>query len=334
LSSEAGTIIGATVAAIFGLFFLIIFFHLISQIKIVEKGTAVVVERWGKFHRKLEPGFHFLIPFAERTRVLTWRWLETYYDYTGQEILKYSQGKFERIDLRETVMDFPLQSIITRDNVEILIHPMLLYRISDPVRAVYEVYDLSHAVEKLVQTTLRSVIGDMGLDDTLASREEINRTMKQKISNVFQNWGFKLLKVELLEINPGRVIQEAMHKQIAAERLRRASIISADGYREQMKTEAEGECQSVIALSKGSQQVSIITAKGHADAKVLKANAEGEAVRLISASLKEFSIDPTHYLIGLRYIETLTTLALNATNRLIYFPFETDVIGSVNELGD
>jgi len=280
----------------------------------------------------LDAGAYFLIPFVERPRYLTWRNAETYYAEGGRQTVKITQTKISRIDLRDSIMDFPLQSIITRDNVEIQIHPMLLYRIVDPVRACYEVYDLSHAVEKLVQTTLRSIIGDMGLDDTLASREEINKTLSQKISNVFLNWGFKLLKVELLEILPSPTIQEAMHKQIAAERMRRAAIISADGYREQTKTEAEGECQSNIAISKGEQQVSIITAKGYSDAKVLKASAEAEAIRIIAVALKEFNIDATHYLVGLKYIETFIHLALQATKRVVYFPYETDIIGCVKEI--
>jgi len=168
----------------------------------------------------------------------------------------------------------------------------------------------------------------MGLDDTLASREEINRTLSQKISNVFLNWGFKLLKVELLEILPSHNIQEAMHKQISAERTRRAAIITAEGYRERVKTEAEGECQSMISYSKGEQQKSVIIAKGQGDAKVLKANAEAEAIRIIGTALKEFKIDTTQYLIGIKYIEALTSIALQATKRIVYFPYETDVVGA------
>jgi len=286
------------------------------------------VERYGKFDRKLDAGFHFLLPFVEKPRGFTWRQHDVYYNEYGNEVIQVTQKRLTRIDLRETVMDFPLQSIITRDNVEIRIHPMLLYKIEDPVRACYEVYDLAHAVEKLVQTTLRSIIGDMGLDDTLASREEINRTLTQKISNVVLNWGFRLLKVELLEILPTPTIQEAMHKQIAAERMRRAAIITADGYRERVKTEAEGECQSMIALSKGDQQSGVTQAKGQGDARLIKANAEAEAVRIVGAALKDFNIDTTQYLVGIKYIETFTNLAVQATKRLIYFPYETDVVGA------
>jgi len=327
-ASDVGIIIGSTLAAFVGLFLLIILVAVISSIKIVEKGTAMVIERFGRYDRKLEAGFHFLVPFVEKPRYIVWREHDVYYNVYGREEVQVSQRKTSRIDLRETVMDFPLQSIITRDNVEIQIHPMLLYKIEDAVRACYEVYDLPHAVEKLVQTTLRSIIGDMGLDDTLASREEINRTLTKKISHVFLNWGFKLLKVELLEILPGSSIQEAMHKQIAAERMRRAAIITADGYRERVKTEAEGECQSMIALSKGEQQVGVTNAKGQGEAKVLKANADAEAIRIVGAALKEFKVDTTQYLVGIKYIDTLTSIALGATKRVIYFPYETDIVGA------
>lgn len=151
----------------------------------------------------------------EKARVFTWRSYHTHtsigWNNENIQTVKVEQVKSDRIDLREQVMDFPLQTIITRDNVELQVHPMLIYRISDPVRAVYETYDLAHAVEKLLQTSLRSVIGDMGLDDTLASREEINRTVSQKISLIFQNWGFSLLKVEILEILPTHSIQGKLH---------------------------------------------------------------------------------------------------------------------------
>merc|ERR1712072_137475 len=129
------------------------------------------------------------------------------------------------VDLREQLMDFEHQKIITRDNVEITVHPMIVFNLFDPVRVAYETFDLSHAVMKLVQTTLRSIIGDMGLDDTLASREEINRALMQKISLICNNWGVEITRVELLEIAPTQSMQNAMHKQLSAERVRRAQIV-------------------------------------------------------------------------------------------------------------
>ena len=166
----------------------------------------------------------------DRARTFTWRTIET--QVNAHKVTEFSTT---RIDLREAIMgasfflfccvtlllwvgcwrartraDFPMQDIITRDNVEIKVHPMLLYKIQDPVRAVYEATDLPKMVEDLVQTTLRSIIGDMGLDDTLASREEINRVLQQKIARTFLNWGFKIIKVDILEIVPAtRTIQVA-----------------------------------------------------------------------------------------------------------------------------
>lgn len=300
----------------------VILVQVVRSIRIVEKGTSLIIERNGKFHRRLDAGIYFLLPWIDRPRPIIHR---TYDQRTGHG----SQSAIEIIDLREAIMDFPVQDIITRDNVEIKVHPMLLYRIVDPVRAVYEVYDLPLAVEKLVQTTLRSIIGDMGLDDTLASREEINRALQQKISRVFLNWGFKISKVDILEINPATTsIQAAMDKQLCAERLRRASVLASEGIRDKLRTEAEGNAGALIAKSKGEQQVMVINSKAAADAKLLKANAEAEAIRIIAAALTGFDVDSARYIISLKYIEALKTVSLKAKARYLYIPLEHDVAGS------
>ena len=152
------------------------------------------------------------------------------------------------MNLRQTIFDLPLQSIITRDNVEITVHPMMVIQITDPVRVAYEVvvgsgvhsqtYDLIEAVERLVQTSLRSVIGDMGLDDTLASREEIEKLVSNKVCKVCQDWGLTISGVDLLEIDPTDTIQAAMHEQIRAERYRTQKV-TAEGYAEQVRLEGE-----------------------------------------------------------------------------------------------
>ena len=261
-----------------------------------------------------------------------------------------------RIDLRENVMDLASQQVITRDNVIATVcvrdcaqrvcatrradcalsppqvHPILLYKIVDPVRAAYETYDLTHAVEKLVQTTLRSIIGDMGLDDTLASREEIERGLRVRIKNVCLNWGLELMSVELLEITPTQTVQTAMHQQLAAERLRRAGIVEAEGYREKLRTEAEGSAQSTVAIATGDQRVAKILAHGRADARRLVAHAEAQSVTTVAEALQEFGVNPTSYLVGIKYIEAMTNIACQATSRVLYMPFETDVVGAVAEL--
>lgn len=276
----------------------------------------MVVERFGKFHRRCDAGWHFLVPFADKPRSITWRLSETYLDGQTQGV-RIRQRRTDRIDLRENIMDFPNQPIITRDNVEIQVHPMLVFRLIDPVRVAYETFDLSHAVEKLVQTALRSIIGDMGLDDTLASREEIERGLRLKIQRVCHNWGLEIMSVELLEITPTATVQDAMHKQLAAERVRRASIVEADGFREQMKTEAEGECQAQIALANGHKAATVLRARGTADSRVLIARAEAQAVKVIAEQLHAYGVNATSYLIGLKYIETFTAIASNASKRIL-----------------
>lgn len=326
-------IIVASASLLVGSFLLVFLVNFYFSFVVVEKGTAVIVERWGKFHKKLNPGFYFLIPFKDSIRRIKWRNTQTFVDSRGQQSVTVTQSTLSRIDLRENVMDFPHQAIITRDNVEILVHPMLLYVLIDPVRVAYETYDLAHAAEKIVQTTLRSIIGDMGLDDTLASREEINRGLTQKISDVCLNWGMRITRVDILEIIPTYTIQTAMHQQLAAERVRRANIVSSEGYREQTKTEAEGECQSMITISKGEQQATMLRAKSRGEAKLLLAKAEAEATKILGKELAEFGVDPTQYLIGLRYIESLQACALGASHRTLLFPLETQLVGAARDVG-
>jgi len=296
----------------------------------------MIVERFGKFHQKLEGGIHCLFPMIESRRVLTWRYTESDLDVSTPnrfvQRVSLVEKQIDRIDLRDNLVDLPFQTIITRDNVQIQVHPMLLYRIHDPVRAAYEVYDLFNAVERIVQTTLRSIIGDMGLDDTLASREEINKLITQKIQHILHNWGLSLLKFEILEINPSPTILRAMHMQLSAERIRRAAIIRADGLREQMKTESEGACQALIAVSKGIQQTKIIGARALADSKLLIAKAEAESVKIISDALADYGVDPVQYLCALKYIDSFVELATRAASRNVYFPFNTGVIGTLKDI--
>jgi len=317
---------GLFFALYFGIPLGIVLLYCIFRVWIIEKGTALVVERWGRFHRCCYSGWHFLVPFADRPRGVTWRVSEI-----DKKMTRISQTVVTRLDLRENVMDFPTQSIITRDNVEIHVHPMLLMRLVDPVRVCYETFDLTHAVEKLVQTTLRSIIGDMGLDDTLASREEIERGLKVRINNVCKNWGLNIFSVELLEITPARTVQEAMHKQLAAERIRRAAIVTAEGFREQTKTEAEGAMQAQIALAGGEQRVAVLRAKGTADARLLIAKAEASAITIIASALREYGVNASQYNIALKYITAFEAIASQASNRTLYFPYETNVFGSLGE---
>ena len=309
-------------------------------IRVVGFETSIIVERFGKFHRECGPGLHFLFPLIDRTRTFRWRDVQTskgaqYGGYNGgnRETFVVQQRISDVIDLRENIMDFPSQPIITRDNVEITVHPMLLYKLIKPMRVVYETFDISHAVEKIVQTTLRAIIGDMGMDDTLASREEINRALKTRIQKIVKNWGMLIIRVELLEITPTSTVQAAMNKQLIAERERRALIVSSDGYRLQTKMVAEGNCESVKALSTGEMQVRSLTAKGESEARIIVAEAEGKAISIIADALKDFDVDVSQYIVGLRYIETFKVIAQNAAQRTVFLPYESDVVGAANTIG-
>jgi len=315
---------------------ILIFNFLFYCIRVVGFKTRIIVERFGKFHKQCGPGLHFLFPFIDRTRTFRWRDVQTSkgsgYN-ADRETFVVQQRTSDIIDLRENIMDFPSQPIITRDNVEITVHPMLLYKLIKPMRVVYETFDISHAVEKIVQTTLRAIIGDMGMDDTLASREEINRALKTRIQKIVKNWGMLIIRVELLEITPTSTVQAAMNKQLIAERERRALIVSSDGYRLQTKMVAEGNCESVKALSMGKMQVRSLTAKGDSEARIIVAEAEGQAISIIADALKEFDVDVSQYIVGLRYIETFKVLAQNAAQRTVFLPYETDVVGASNTIG-
>lgn len=325
-------------AVLFGIPLLYALYILIRTVRVVGKKQAMIIERLGKFHKVCGPGLHFLIPFVDFPRVFRWRDVRTSkssgYGYgQPQETFVVKQWTSDYIDLRENIMDFPSQPIITRDNVEIIVHPMVLYKIIDPMRVVYETYDISHAVEKIVQTTLRALIGDMGMDDTLASREEINRALKTRVEKIVRNWGVSILRVELLEITPTASVQTAMNRQLEAERVRRAAIVQADGYRLQTKMIAEGNCEAIKARSTGQMQVRKLKAKGASDARILVAEAEAKAITVISEALQGFGVDVTQYIIGLKYIETFKNVAINAAKRVVYLPYETDVVGAASTIG-
>jgi len=328
----AAEVILYVVIALLGILALLVIVDLLRKVVVVSKGTCMVIERFGKYHKVLYEGLHFLMPFADYPRPVVWRDVEVHTDENHREHIQIFQARITRIDLREQVLDFQSQSIITRDNVEITVHPMLLYQLMDPVKVAYQTYDLPNAVGNLVRTSLRSIIGDMGLDDTLASREEINRAMHLKIARVCLDWGMKITQVEVLEIQPTRSIQEAMHKQLSAERIRRAAIVTAEGYREQVRTEAEGESQAAIAVSTGEAAVKRLHAEGQAKAKEVLAEAEAKSVEALADTLRLFGVEPTQYIVGLRYLETFQLIAKAAHSRHIIFPYEANLHGLVKDL--
>ena len=185
----------------------------IAGINIVQQSDTVIIERLGKYSRTLSAGINIIIPIIDRRRTIYWRFRKD--DLDGSTI--YVRKETDKIDLRETVYDFPGQNVITKDNVITEINAVLYFQIVDPVKTVYEIANLPDAIEKLTQTTLRNVIGEMNLDETLTSRDTINSKLRRVLDDASQKWGVKVNRVELQDINPPHDIRDAMEKQMRAE---------------------------------------------------------------------------------------------------------------------
>jgi len=284
---------------------------------VVKQAQVILIERLGKFDRTLESGLHIIWPIVDKPRSINWRFVKT--DYKGN---KYVQIKTEnRIDLRETVYDFPRQNVITSDNVSIEIDALLYFQITDPMKAVYEITNLPQAIEKLTQTTLRNVIGELELDKTLTSRDTINAKLRDILDEATDKWGVKVNRVELQDINPPQEIKVAMEKQMRAERDRRAKIL-----------EAEGDKRSQILVAEGDREAKITRAEGEAKSKIMVAEAEAKAIQEISNSVKATGTDPAQYLLAIKYITAFNKIVQN-NDKTVLIPYEaTSMLGSVKAI--
>ena len=301
-------------------------FFVIAGIRIVQQAETMVIERLGKYHKTLNGGINIILPIFDKARQIDWRYVKT--DLNGKSLI--IRERRERIDLRETVYDFPRQNVITRDNVIIEINAILYFQITDPVKAVYEIANLPEAIEKLTQTTLRNVIGEMDLDQTLASRDVINTKLRAILDEATDKWGVKVTRIELQDINPPNEIQQAMEKQMRAERDKRASILTAEGSKQAKILEAEGARQSNINVAEGNKKSKILNAEGEAESKIKVAQAEAEAIDMIAAAVVKAKGDPTKYLIAIKYIDALKEMVTGNGNKVVYVPYEaTGVLGSL-----
>jgi regulator of protease activity HflC (stomatin/prohibitin superfamily) len=263
----------------------------------------MVVERLGRFHRIARSGFNILIPFIERPREIDVRFLES--DVGGQR--RIASRSAARIDLREQVLNFPSQPVITKDNVTIDIDAVLYYRIADPQKATYAVQNLPYALETLTRTTLRNIVGEMELDQTLASRDQINKRMREVIEEASIGWGVDVTRVELQAIEPPRDIQQSMELQMRAERERRAAVTNAEASKRAQILEAEGSRESQVRKAEGEKEAAVLRAQGLAEARLAMADAEAEAIRRIAAALPDGQAST--YLLGLKYLEALPKLS-------------------------
>lgn len=308
----------------------------VKGVRIVQQSQAMVIERLGRYHKTLNAGINVIIPVVDKPRSMAWRQvLET---SQGRKIARYKE--YEKIDLRETVFDFPKQGVITKDNVVTEINALIYFQVVDPVKAVYEINNLPSAIEKLTQTTLRNVIGELELDECLTSRDTINMKLRTILDDATNKWGVKVNRVELQDINPPTDIKEAMEKQMRAERSRRAQIIEAEGSKKAAILEAEGRKGADINEAEGERQARILKAEGEAQARLTVAEAEAEAIRKIAEAVKDSKADPTQYIIALKYIETLEQILREgkAGQKTVFMPYEASglmsSVGGLKELLD
>lgn len=299
---------------------------LAKSVKIIGQAEVIVVERLGRFHRVARSGLNLLLPFIERPRHLDVRYSET--DVTG--LRRITSGSTSRIDLREQVLNFPSQPVITKDNVTIDIDAVLYYRIADPQKAAYSVQNLPYALETLTKTTLRQIVGEMELDSTLASREMINKRMREVIEEASIGWGVDVTRVELQAIEPPHDIQQAMELQMRAERERRAAVTNAEAGKRAAILEAEGVRESQIRRAEGEREASILRAQGQAEARLTTAQAEAEALQRIAASLPDGQA--AMYLLGQKYLEALPAIT-QGKGSTVFLPVEAaGVMGALGGL--
>jgi regulator of protease activity HflC (stomatin/prohibitin superfamily) len=295
-------------------------------VKIIGQAEVIVVERLGRFHRVARSGLNVLLPFIERPRHLDVRYSET--DVSG--LRRITSGSTSRIDLREQVLNFPSQPVITKDNVTIDIDAVLYYRIADPQKAAYTVQNLPYALETLTKTTLRQIVGEMELDATLSSREMINKRMREVIEEASIGWGVDVTRVELQAIEPPHDIQQAMELQMRAERERRAAVTTAEAGKRAAILEAEGVRESQIRRAEGEREASILRAQGQAEARLTTAQAEAEALQRIAASLPEGQA--AMYLLGQKYLESLPAMT-QGKGSTVFLPVEAaGVMGALGGL--
>jgi regulator of protease activity HflC (stomatin/prohibitin superfamily) len=291
------------VAIVFALFVIII---VARSVRIIPQALAGIIERLGRYNRTLDPGLHVLVPFIDTLKPL--------------------------VDLREQVVTFPPQPVITQDNVTISIDTVFYFQVTDPFRATYEVADLILAVEQLTVTTLRNVIGSLSLEEVLTSRDKINADLRIVLDEATERWGIRVARIELKSIDPPASIQEAMEKQMRAERDKRAAILSAEGEKQSAILTAEGERQAAILRAEADQKSQILRAEGDKQAAILRATGEAEAIRQLFQSIHEG--DPTPDLLAYKYLEALPKLAEGPATKLMLVPSDAmQALGGVAALG-
>lgn len=274
--------------------FVLVVILAITSVRIVPQGFNFIVERLGRYQETLHPGFNVIFPVISSVRA--------------------------KVDMRETVVDVPSQSVITKDNAAVTADGVLYFQVLDPMKATYEVNDLQRAIQTLAMTTTRTVMGSMDLDELLSQREAINASLLRAVDEATASWGVRVTRIELRDITPPDDIVQAMGRQLKAERLRRAQILEAD---------AEKESQIRIAQGK------LEAAKLEAEARERLAEAEAKATRLVSEAVAQGSNQALGYFLGQKYMEALKAFAASPNQKTMILPVElAGVAGALAGLGD
>ncbi|MBN2405566.1 MAG: SPFH/Band 7/PHB domain protein [Coriobacteriia bacterium] len=297
---------GAAFAVVFGAVVLfVVFFYAMAGIRIVRPYEKGLVERLGKYQRTVDSGLTIIIPVID---------------------------KMTKVDMRENVVDVPPQEVITKDNVVVTVDAVVYYEATDPVKLVYNVANFYIAATKLAQTNLRNVIGEMQLDESLTSREQINSALRQILDDATDKWGVRVVRVELQRIEPPMDVTEAMHRQMKAERTRRALILEADGDKQAAITRAEGSKGAAILEAEGKAQAIKDVAEAEKFQKI--ALAEGEALAIKSVFSAVHEGNPTNDLIAIRYLEALKAIADGPANK-VFLPMEVSgIMGSIGGIAE
>lgn len=268
------------VLAVLALFVIVAIWRAVLQ---VHQGYTVIVERLGKYHKTLKPGLHFLVPFIDSVR--------------------------QRIDMREQVVPFPPQPVITSDNIVVNIDTVIYYQVTQPEAATYEIANPMSAIEQLAVTTLRNIIGSMDMEQALTGRDQINGQLRGVLDEATGRWGIRVSRVELKAIDPPHSVQSAMEQQMKAERDRRAAILTAEGIK-----------QSAILTAEGEKQSAILRAEGQAQSTILQAQGESRAILQVFDAIHRGNADPK--LLSYEYLKMLPQIADSASSKLWIVPTE------------
>ncbi len=284
---------------------------LVRSVKIIPQARAGIVERLGRYARTLGPGLSIIVPFIDKVR------------YT--------------IDLREQVVSFPPQNVITEDNLVVAIDTVIYFQVTDSVRATYEIANYIQAIEQLTQTTLRNIVGGMDLERALTSREEINTALGAILDEATGKWGVKVNRVELKGIDPPPSIQDSMEKQMRADRDKRAAVLTAEGVRQSAILTAEGEKQAAILTAEGDKQSQILRAQAQRESQILRAEGEAQAIDTVFSAIHEGQ--PDQGLLSYQYLQMLPRIAQGDSNKVWIIPSEIgkalEGVGSiVGQLGE